>query len=190
CYASIFDDADFEPLRNKAQDALVRDTVLEETDDPYVGHGIVKAPDIRVEHPIHPLPQDTDVERIQRIVLAAPRPKPIGKPDEVLLVDRSKNRRDRLLDDFVLETQNGKRPLSPVRLRDVGPSSGAGTVATLVDAIVQFRQFLFEVFSVGLPRHTVDARRGVPLKGEITPRQVGHGDVMQQCGEPYTPSPS
>src|SRR5262249_6478961 len=56
-----------------------------------------KRMDIRIEHPIHPLPQNTDVERIQRIVLAAPRPKPIGKPD------------------------NGKRPLSPVRLRDVGP---------------------------------------------------------------------
>src|SRR5215467_9714618 len=41
CYASILDDADFEPLRDKAQDALVRDTVLEETDDPCVGHGIV-----------------------------------------------------------------------------------------------------------------------------------------------------
>jgi len=46
-------DADFEPLRNKAQDALVRNTVLEETDDPRVGHGIVKAPDIRIEHPVH-----------------------------------------------------------------------------------------------------------------------------------------
>jgi hypothetical protein len=32
--------ADLEPLRNQAQDALVRDTVLEETDDPRVGHGI------------------------------------------------------------------------------------------------------------------------------------------------------
>jgi len=40
-YASIFDDADLEPLRNRAQDALVRDTVLEEPDDLCVGHGIV-----------------------------------------------------------------------------------------------------------------------------------------------------
>src|SRR5215471_20847866 len=126
------------------------------------------------------------VESIQRIVLAAPRPKPIGKPDEVLLLDRFQNRRDRLLDDFVLKTQNGKRPLSPVRLRYVCPSSGAGAVVTLVDAIVQFRQFLFEVFSVGLPRHAVDTRRGVPFKGVITPRQEVDGDVMQQCGEPYT----
>jgi hypothetical protein len=34
CSASIFDSADFEPFCNEAQDALVRDTVLEETDDP------------------------------------------------------------------------------------------------------------------------------------------------------------
>ena len=32
--ASIFDKADLEPFCNKAQNALVRDTVLEETDDP------------------------------------------------------------------------------------------------------------------------------------------------------------
>jgi hypothetical protein len=37
-YASIFDDADLEQTRNQAQDALVPDTVLEETDDPCVGH--------------------------------------------------------------------------------------------------------------------------------------------------------
>jgi hypothetical protein len=46
------------------------------------------------------LPQDTDVQRIQRSMLAAPRPEPIGKPDEVLLVDRLQNCRDRLLDDL------------------------------------------------------------------------------------------
>src|SRR5580704_11894221 len=34
CSASIFDNADLEPFCNEAQDALVRDTVLEETDNP------------------------------------------------------------------------------------------------------------------------------------------------------------
>ena len=42
------------------------------------------------------------MESIQRIVLASFWPEPIGKPDEVLLVDRLQNRRDCLLDDFVL----------------------------------------------------------------------------------------
>jgi hypothetical protein len=69
-YASILDDADLEPLRNQAQDAFVR-----------------------IEHAVHPPPQDAGVESVQRIVLAAPRREPIGKPDEVLLVDRLQNRR-------------------------------------------------------------------------------------------------
>ena len=34
CYAPIFRDADLQPFRNQAQDALVRDTVFEETDHP------------------------------------------------------------------------------------------------------------------------------------------------------------
>src|SRR5262245_39158186 len=135
-HPSVLDDADLEPFRYQAQDALVRDTVLEETDDPRVGHGIIKALDIRVEHPVHPLPQDTDVKCVQRIMLAAPRSEPIGKPDEVLLVNRFQNCRDRLLDDLVLQTQNGKRPLGSVRLRDVCPSGGTGAVAALVYAIV------------------------------------------------------
>ena len=101
------------------------------------------------------------MQSVQRIVLATPRPEPIGKPDEVLLVDRLQNCRDRLLDDLVLETQNCERPLRSVRLWDVCPSGRAGAVAALVNAIVQVRQFSFEVFSVGLPRHAVDARRGV-----------------------------
>src|SRR5262249_53476115 len=41
-------------------------------------------------------------------------------------------------------------------------------------------------FSLGPPRHTVNARRGVPFEGEIAPRQEGDRDVVQQCGEPYT----
>src|SRR5262245_11809464 len=155
-----------------------RYTVLEETDDPLVGHGIVKALDIRIEHPVHPLPQDTDVESIQRIMLAAPRPEPIGKPDEVLLVDRFQNCRDRLLDDLVLQTQDGKRPLRSVRLRDVCPSGGTGAVAALVHAIVQVCQFLLEVFSIGPPRHAIDTRGSVPLESEVTLLQEIDGDVM------------
>src|SRR5262249_52127492 len=66
------------------------------------------------------------------------------------------------------------------RLRYVCPTGGTG------GAIVQYRKFFFEVFSVGLPRHAIDTRRGVPFEGEIAPRQEVDGDVMQQCGEPHT----
>ena len=38
-----------------------------------MGHGIEKALDVRVKHPVHLLPINPGVESIQRIVLAAPR---------------------------------------------------------------------------------------------------------------------
>jgi len=56
------------------------------------------------------LPENGGVESVQRIVLAASRPESIGEPKEVFLVDCFENRRDCLLDDFVLEAQNAQRP--------------------------------------------------------------------------------
>ena len=61
---------------------------------------------IRVKHPIHSLPENAGMEGVQRIVLAAPRPESVGE-----LVDCYQNRRDRLLDDFVLQAQNAQRTL-------------------------------------------------------------------------------
>ena len=123
-HASIFDNANLEPFCDEAQDALVRDTVLEETDNPRVGHGIEKAPDIRIEHPVHLFPEDTDMESVQRIMLAAPRSESVGEPKEVFLVDCFENRRDRLLDDLVLQAPNAQRPFRAIGLRNVVRPAG------------------------------------------------------------------
>jgi hypothetical protein len=56
------------------------------------------------------LPENADMESIQRIVLAASRPESVGEPEEDFLVDCFENRRDCLLDDFVLQAQNAQRP--------------------------------------------------------------------------------
>src|SRR5215470_17282818 len=60
------------------------------------------------------------------------------------------------------------------------------SVTAPVHLVVQVLQLLFEVLSVGLPRHTVDARRGVPFERKVALLQEIDGDVMQQRGEPYT----
>src|SRR6202011_6316673 len=117
CSASIFDGADLEPFCNEAQDALVRDTVLEESDNPWVGHGIEEAPDIRVKHPVHLLSENADMESVQRIVLAASRPESVGEPEEILLVDCFEYRRERLLEALVLQEVRAQWPLLLVSLR-------------------------------------------------------------------------
>src|SRR5580765_775139 len=150
-----------------------------------MGRGIEKTLDVQIEHPVHLLPVNPGVECVQRIVLAAPRTEPIGKAKKVLLVDGLQNKHDCLLDDLVLQAQNAQWPLGAVRLRDVCPSGRPGSVATPMHAIVQVFQFLFEAFSIGLPRHAIDPGRRVPREREIALRQEVDGDVMQQCSEPY-----
>src|SRR6267378_2002697 len=88
----------------------------------------LEALDIRIEHPVHAFPEDADMDRVQRIMLATPRPEAIGKSDEVFLVNRLQNLHDGLLDDLVLQAPDTQRPLRSVRLRDVCPSSRAGAI--------------------------------------------------------------
>src|SRR5450631_2701065 len=95
-----------------------------------------RAPDIRVKHPIHLLPENAGVESVQRIVLAAPRPESVGEPEEVFLVDCFENRRDRLLDNFVLQAQNAQRPLRAVSLRNVGSSGRTRSITTPVHMVM------------------------------------------------------
>src|SRR5437667_37550 len=83
---------------DQAQDALVRDPVLEEPQQPAVVDGVVEATDVRVEHPAHLPPQDPGRERIQRLMRAAPRPKPVTETEKVRLEDGVQ-----YLDDGTLE---------------------------------------------------------------------------------------
>ena len=76
-----------------------------------MAHGIEEALDVRVEHPVHPSPVYPGVQRIERIVLATPRPEPVGEAQEVFLVDRLQDKHDRLLDDLVLQAEDAKRSL-------------------------------------------------------------------------------
>ena len=64
---------------------------------------------------------DPDRQRVQRIVLAAPRPESVREAEKVLLVDGVEHLDDGPLDDLVLQRGNAERPLPPVRLLDVHP---------------------------------------------------------------------
>jgi hypothetical protein len=68
------------------------------------------------------------MEGVQRVVLAPPRPESVGEPEEVFLVDCFEDRRDRLLDDFVLQAQNAQRSFRAIGLRNVGTSGRTRSV--------------------------------------------------------------
>src|SRR5207247_1647222 len=96
-----------------------------------------RSPGYRVKHPAHLLPENAGMEGVQRIVLAAPRPESVGEPEEVFLVDCFENRRDRLLDDFVLQAQNAQRSFRAISLRNVGTSGRTRSVTSPVHLVVQ-----------------------------------------------------
>jgi len=83
-----------------------------------MGHGIEKALDIRIQHPVHLLPVNPGVESVQRIMLAAPRSESVREAEKILLVDGLQNVHDCLLDDHVLQTQHNPIELhfGPVNL--------------------------------------------------------------------------
>ena len=80
----------------------------------FQAHGIEKALNVRINHPVHLFPVDPGMESVQRIMLATPRPKPVGKPDEVLLIDSFQNIDDRLLGNLVLQAEDTQM-IVPIR---------------------------------------------------------------------------
>src|SRR5260370_6441815 len=65
---------------------------------------------------------DSDEQRVQRIMLAAPRPEPVREPEEILLVDRTQHCRRGPLDHLVFQSRDRQRALAPVFLRNVAPT--------------------------------------------------------------------
>src|SRR2546423_1926078 len=113
----VLDDSRVQPLLDEPQDPPIRYAVLEELHHP----GLIKAgeeiADIRIEHPVHLLPQDPHRQRIQRIMRFASRPETVGEAEEVGLVDGVKYLDGRPLDYFVLQRRDSEWPLPPVRHR-------------------------------------------------------------------------
>src|ERR1700680_5285175 len=103
--------------------------MFDEGDQPLLANFIKKGANVRVENEVHLLAGDPDAERVQRIVLSAPRPEPITEPEELLLVDAVQHGDGRPLDNLVF--QGGHRQwalLFSVGLWYVRPARRQGPV--------------------------------------------------------------
>src|SRR5437773_7343162 len=89
-----------EPFSYQAQDPSVCDPVLQKLDEPFMGQTIEKSPNVAIENPVHLLVHDPDPQRVQRLMLAAPRAEPIRETQKVLLINTVEDRHDGLLNDF------------------------------------------------------------------------------------------
>ena len=77
--------------------------MLDKLYQPFVRNVIEKSTNVQIEHPVHLLPPQAHGQCVQRLVLVAPRPEPIGESQKVLFVYLIEHRHHGLLDYLVLQ---------------------------------------------------------------------------------------
>src|SRR5947208_7822776 len=88
--------------------------MLYELDHPAFVEVIEKAADVSVQNVVHLLLQERVRQRIQRVMLAAPRAETIRKAQKVFLVDRIEDGDHGLLDDLVFQGRDSQWTLPSI----------------------------------------------------------------------------
>ena len=120
--------------------------------------------DVQIEHPVHFSRQQSRVERIQRLMLAAPWPEPIREAEKIRFVDGVQHLDRRTLDDLVFQRRDPERSLPPVGLRDIHPTHRLCSVRSTLQPCGKVLEIPFQFLPVVPPRLPVHARRGFLLQ--------------------------
>jgi hypothetical protein len=118
-----------QPFLDQADDAPIANSVFHEADQPFLVDRIEERLDVGVQYPVHLGAGDPDRQRVQRIMLATSRPKPITRTRGSLpRGSRSAPWRSRP-GNLVLQGGNRQWPLSAIRLRRPVRRDGCGRYA-------------------------------------------------------------
>src|SRR5438309_2773449 len=156
-----------EPLTYQAQDPPVRNAVLQKLDEPLVRQTIEKPTDVQIKNPVHLLAHDPHPQRIQRLMLAAPRTESVGESHKVLFIDTVEDRHESLLNDFVLQGGYPQRPLPPILLSYVGSPRRLRSVSAPVDSLLQRHELFLQTLAVLPPCHFVYTGSRIALKRQV-----------------------
>ena len=116
---------------------------------------IEKAPNVTVQNPVHLLPRDRDVQRIQRLMLTTPWSETIREPPKILFVYLIEDCDHGLLNNLVLQGRYPERPLPAVRFRDVHPSRWPRLISATVNPAVQIDESILQSGLILLPSDAV-----------------------------------
>ena len=133
-----------------------------------------------------------DVERVQRVVLAAPRSEPVREAEEVRLVDGVQHLDRGPLDDLVFQRGHAERSLPPVGLRDVHPTNRLRSVRSSLQPFGEVLEVVLQRSrrSAATSRRPRPARRPASDARYAARRRFEVVDVVQERGEPHLPVPS
>jgi len=105
-------------------DAPVSNAMPNELLEPFVVESIEEATNIRIDDPVHLLRQHPDVERIQTMMLAAPKSIALREARKLRLVDGVQAQDRRILHDLVLKHRYSQSSCFPIGLWDVRSPDG------------------------------------------------------------------
>src|SRR5437899_4093406 len=185
CSSPILQHAGVQPFLDEPHDASVRNPMLDELHQPFVGKRIEKAANVHIEHPVHFLPPPSGLERIQRTMLASPRSESVRKAEKIGFVDSVQHLDSRALDDLVFQHRNSERSFPPVPLVDVRPTHRLRSIRSALQPMGEILEVVLESLAVLPPCLSVHPGRGFLLQAE-----VGHAqrfqvvDVVEQRCEP------
>src|SRR5438445_506531 len=135
--------------------------------------------------PVHLSRQQSRVQCIQRLMLAAPWPEPVRKSKKVGFVDSVQHLDRRALDDFVFQRRDSERSLPPVGLSDIHSTHRLRSVRSSLQPFDKILEVSLQLLAVVPPRLPVHTGRSFLLQTE-----VGHAqcfqvvDVVQKRREP------
>src|SRR5437764_1004752 len=122
-----------EPFSDQSQDSRVGNPLLHDFHQAFFLDVVEKGLQVHVEHPVHFLPLQPHVQRVQRLMGLTSRTKPIGIASKVFLVYLIEDRHHGLLNDFVLQRRNPQPP--PPAVRRVLFGCFAGTTPLFVSSL-------------------------------------------------------
>jgi hypothetical protein len=88
----------------------VGDAYLQEFHEALVVERVEESPDIRIQYPIDLTAHESNPQRVQRIMLVAPRPESVAESQEVHLVNRIENLHHGPLDYLVFQRRDADGP--------------------------------------------------------------------------------
>src|SRR2546427_11168771 len=125
--------------------------MLYELDHPTFVEVIEKPSNVGVKHIVHLLLQERVRQRIQRLMLAAPRAKTIREAEKVFLVDLVEDGDHGMLDQFVLDSRDREWALPPIFFLYVHSSRGHRSIRSAMYPAMKIDQAIFHFGLILLP---------------------------------------
>src|SRR5437667_8327753 len=114
--------------------------MLHELDQPTLVEIIEKSSNVGIKHVVHLLLQERVRQRIQRLMLAAPRAKPVGEAEKVLFVDLVEDGDHGMLDKFVFDSRYREWTLPSICFLYVHSSRARRSIGSAMNSTMKIGQ--------------------------------------------------